>query len=84
MYIIEALNHEGKCEYIIIDPSSNTLIQEYTGSNTSAPNLFDDDSGGNGQAQIKKYVVANKEYLAIIAFYDPDETGHFSISTSFS
>lgn len=68
----------------IIDPSSNTLIQEYTGSNTSAPNLFDDDSGGNGQAQIKKQVVANKEYLAIIAFYDPDETGHFSISTSFS
>lgn len=60
------------------------LIEEYTGTNTTCDNLYDDDSGGNGQAQIKKYVVANKEYLAIIAFYDPDETGQFSISSSFS
>lgn len=68
----------------IIDPASYALIEEYTGTNTSCDNLYDDDSGGNGQAQIKKYVVANKEYLAIIAFYDPDETGQFSISSSFS
>ena len=68
----------------LIDPSSVNLIQEYTGVNTTAPNLYDDDSGGNGQAQIKKQVTANKEYLAIIAFYDPDETGHFKITTTYT
>ena len=67
----------------LIDPESTSAITRYNGSNYSADNLYDDDSGGSLQAQLTKSVQANKVYLAIISFYNPHTmSGSFSINTS--
>ena len=66
----------------IIDPTSTDAMTRYSGSNYTTANLYDDDSGEGLQAQLKKTVVANKEYLVIIAFYNPHTmTGKFAINT---
>ena len=67
----------------VIDPTSTSLIVKYSGNNQSDINLYDDDSGGNTQAQITKTVQANKEYLVIISFYNPSTmSGDFSITSN--
>ena len=67
----------------IIDPTSNVLSVAYTGSNHNSACLYDDDSGEDNQAQLTKYVQANKEYIVIICFYNPNTmSGEFSITTS--
>lgn len=68
-----------------IDPSSSALSVAYTGNNQNAACLYDDDSGTDFQAQLTKYVQANKEYIVIISFYNPNTTsGEFSITTTTS
>lgn len=67
----------------IIDPVSTAILTRYNGSNCGTANLYDDDSGDGLQAQLTKTVVASKEYLVIIAFYNPHTmSGDFSINTS--
>ena len=67
----------------IIDPTSNVLSVAYTGSNHNSACLYDDDSGEDNQAQLTKYVQANKEYIVIICFYNPNTmSGEFYITTS--
>ena len=66
----------------IIDPTSTAVIARFSGDNTDIANLYDDDSGGNLQAQLSKYVQAGKEYLVIISFYNPSTmSGEFSITS---
>jgi len=67
----------------IIDPASTAEVVRYNGSNYGNANLYDDDSGEGLQAQLTKSVVANKEYLVIISFYNPHTmSGKFAIKTS--
>lgn len=69
----------------IIDPASTEIIAQYSNSNYDVDNMYDDDSGGNYQAKITKHVQANKEYLVIISFYNPNTmSGDFSITSSLS
>lgn len=69
----------------VLDPSSTELITEYDGSNSDATNLYDDDSGGDLQAQLTKTVEADIEYLVIISFYNPHtSSGDFSINTRYA
>lgn len=69
----------------IIDPTSTEIIAQYANSNYDVDNMYDDDSGGNYQAKITKRVQANKEYLVIISFYNPNTmSGEFSITSSLS
>ena len=66
----------------VLDPTSTTVVARFSGDNTNAANLYDDDSGGNLQAQLSKYVQAGKEYLIIISFYNPSTmSGDFSITS---
>ena len=75
----------GDTYLYVIDPASTDPIVRYTGSNSGAKSLYDDDSAGNFQAEITKNVTANKEYLVLISFFNPSYmSGEFKIQTSFS
>lgn len=75
----------GDTYLYLIDPASTDPIVRYTGSNAGAKSLYDDDSGGNFQAQIRKTVTANKEYLVLISFLNPSYmSGEFQINTVYS
>lgn len=66
----------------LIDPLSTEPIEQFNGSNSTAACLYDDDSAGELQSRITKTVEADKEYLAIISFYNPTTTsGDFSITS---
>lgn len=69
----------------IIDPTTTTVLAEFTGNNITCDNIFDDDTGGDRQALLSKSVQAGKEYLVIISFYNPSAmSGSFSITSSLS
>ena len=67
----------------VIDPESTDPAVRYNGDNLGADSLYDDDSAGNYQAEITKTVIANKEYLVLVSFYNLNYMeGEFEITAT--
>lgn len=83
--VMFTMSAENDTYLYVIDPTSTDLIEKYLASDYSYDNLYDDDSGGDRQAQLIKTVEANKEYLVIISFFNPHTmSGSFSINTHYA